>query len=920
MAKLIDLIVSGKSSFANDINAKIIYSTRLYMSGAISTCNTGGTWVSGMTNGAIRYNDNTALSTGSYHPFLSIKAASGHVVNFGGLDNTIGFYGFYNGRTANGIDWSFTVESSTGKWSMSKSITSSAFITSGGASTQVVRGDGTLQAISNLNVNYANSAGNADTVDGYHEASFYRYRGSYGKSYTAASTEYSLGPGTYTTSEPGYSGTLLSFNSSGSTSAIQFWTHYNQGNLYYRTSIDSNRWGKTNGAWTRILDSDSYTEYTVKKDGTGATGTWGINISGSAGSVAWGNITGKPSTFTPSSHSHDYLPLSGGTMTGSPYICFPASVNNTNLTDSTPTGLTYGRLQSYGTMTICGDTDGSTTEYVNITAGYSVANATAANGLSIGYNTLKWKGNTIWHAGNDGSGSGLDADMTDGLHVHSGRNNEANKIVRTDGNGFIQAGYINTNVSTEDGMPCSRLFFESGNDGYIRKLTPARFRELITDSVYLPRLRMRNPSNGTSAQGGIPFPISLKGAGYPLYDDPEFASGNNDVHVYNNSGNDTVTITRVLDNESSNSSGYILRIYTSTGTVTPGRGGFCLVIPSRENAVFAQIFRAKIPTGFSVVNAENSMGTGYSTHWLTDTAGTGKWEWYIRITICGTGGTFHDGGHVYLKGSGEVMWYLSYCNVIDLTNGKYDGLRTIYSDNADYAEYAANAANADRLSTSAGSRTNPIYFNANGKPAACTYSLNATVNSGTAGNLAYYSGANEISSYNTTLGGNGRPVYLSNGKLTVSSVGVIWCGYVYRNSHTATSWNTSYQFNSSMTTSSGANTSISASVSMNKTTGLMTISLSAPNMTVSAYAAFASTRTIYNGSTYYPNTGQVSGRSAGLGDYWTYCSGSTVYIKKFKQQNGDNDSWADTDLNTTTTGNGNKPILSFNLLIIGNIY
>lgn len=44
----------------------------------------------------------------------------------------------------------------------------------------------------------------------------------------------------------------------------------------------------------RILDSTNYTSYTVKKDGTGATGTWGINISGSAGSVAWNNVTGKP--------------------------------------------------------------------------------------------------------------------------------------------------------------------------------------------------------------------------------------------------------------------------------------------------------------------------------------------------------------------------------------------------------------------------------------------------------------------------------------------------------------------------------------------------------------------------------------------------------------------------------------------------
>ena len=49
--------------------------------------------------------------------------------------------------------------------------------------------------------------------------------------------------------------------------------------------------------WNTILDSANYTSYTVKKDGTGATGDWGINITGNAAtasSIAWSGITGKP--------------------------------------------------------------------------------------------------------------------------------------------------------------------------------------------------------------------------------------------------------------------------------------------------------------------------------------------------------------------------------------------------------------------------------------------------------------------------------------------------------------------------------------------------------------------------------------------------------------------------------------------------
>jgi len=41
------------------------------------------------------------------------------------------------------------------------------------------------------------------------------------------------------------------------------------------------------------------------------------NCSGTAGAVAWNNVSGKPSTFAPSSHNHDsvYVKLSGGTIT-----------------------------------------------------------------------------------------------------------------------------------------------------------------------------------------------------------------------------------------------------------------------------------------------------------------------------------------------------------------------------------------------------------------------------------------------------------------------------------------------------------------------------------------------------------------------------------------------------------------------------
>lgn len=99
---------------------------------------------------------------------------------------------------------------------------------------------------------------------------------------------------------------------------------------------------------------------------------------------------------------------------------------------------------------------------------------------------------------------------------------------------------------------------------------------------------------------------------------------------------------------------------------------------SRSNAVFFQLFRAKIPVGYYVEIASNSMGKDYKDYWITDKAGTGKWEWYGRLTLCGESGTFSTGGHVYLNkydgypdptDASPIIWDLSYCNCFDLTKG-----------------------------------------------------------------------------------------------------------------------------------------------------------------------------------------------------------------------------------------------------------
>ena len=81
------------------------------------------------------------------------------------------------------------------------------------------------------------------------------------------------------------------------------------------------------------------------------------------------------------------------------------------------------------------------------------------------------------------SGKAADSNLLDGLDLHTGRNNEANKVVRTDANGYIQAGWINT----PSGATTSTLTkIYASQDDYVRYVTPTEFRRQITDGVYQP--------------------------------------------------------------------------------------------------------------------------------------------------------------------------------------------------------------------------------------------------------------------------------------------------------------------------------------------------------------------------------------------------------------------------------------------------
>lgn len=336
----------------------------------------------------------------------------------------------------------------------------------------------------------------------------------------------------------------------------------------------------------------------------------------------------------------------------------------------------------------------------------------------------------------------------------------------------ISNGTNTTFAYSKAGMNYADFTWLAGWNGYeLRAVNKSLFAQASHTHDYIPRVRIQNPSNSSTRVGVVPFNVLGLKTGYPMTADPEFASGNGLVSLYNNAGNGATVIERISDSSAANTTGYVMRI-RNTGAASPGLGGFHSSINSRANAVFVQIFRAKIPTGHSVVQASNSMGSSYGDVWITDTAGTGKWEWYGRIIYCGESGSFSSGGHVYLNGnagtsSSPLYWYISYCQVYDLTKGRYDGLRCRYADEVTNAD-TVDGYHANGLFTNLSNSGNSLSITIGGTNKTVTPAY--ATNSNTANSATY---AGKVRGEYTGNGGQQNPNYF----------GVNWVGFRMMNTN-----------------------------------------------------------------------------------------------------------------------------------------
>lgn len=340
-----------------------------------------------------------------------------------------------------------------------------------------------------------------------------------------------------------------------------------------------------------------------------------------------------------------------------------------------------------------------------------------------------------------------------------------------------------------------------------------------------------------------------------------------------------------------------------------------------------------------------TFNTCYTSNWFRSTGSTGWYSqtygggWYMFdstwIRTYGSKSVYQNTGQIrtdgYLVTNGGLTagatspnngTYKLHVTGASWSSGLIRAGRGFYHNSVNSNSYVLLAGGSykglgDFAKGNAGSATKGVYVTG-GTVTAMAYSLSSNLNSGTSGKLAYYSSATTVTAYSSSVGSSAQPIYLNAGSPSASSYSftgtysnpvIVWCGEIYRSAPGSTYW---------YSIKKGGCCSVFFTTNNAGSNGNLIISI--PHC--EPYAAFCSTVRIFDGSTAISaRDGTITGRSAGMGDYMTICgvSGTTgnVYIRKFSQQNADNDTWKNGELGTTTTSKGNKPVARFYLMIVG---
>lgn len=597
---------------------------------------------------------------------------------------------------------------------------------------------------------------NSDLLDGLHETSFFRARGDQSiASSVPTTTELANNNnlcGSWNVKYTGASGHLVQFNAgSGSTRYMQFYSTYS-GSLYWRNSTDSTLNTKS---WKTIVDSANYTGI-VLKIGTATKGSATLPIYLNAGtptacSTTLGvSITGNAATATKLQTART---INGTSFDGTTNIvtAYWGTARTISLS-----GAVTGSASVNGSQNV---TITTTYQFGSIDGRYVGGNKTANHGsFGTAYTADTYSSTFVnkafvafaergsWAYANNGyvsTDTGVNIPLA-GTAIFQWGASDTNKTQ------LYITPYNNSGVSNP--AVNEMLFYTSNGSDYTSAWT-----RVLTHRNYT-NYTVTKTGGGASGTWGI----SITGTAAKVANTLTFAAGAFAAKTYNGSAAVTVNIP------------------THTSHLT-NNSGFWTGTRYWANIAVSTASSASTQPTFNTCYTSNWFRSTGNTGWYSQTHGGG---WYMAddtwIRTYGSKSVYQNTGQIrtdgYLVTNGGITVGATFPN-----NGTYKSHVTGNSWSSGYIRAGAgfyhNSVNsnsyvllaggsykslADFAKGNAGASNRGVYVT-NGTVTAMTYYLNATVNSGASGKLAYYSGTNSIDDYTNTIGSSSTPIYINNG-------------------------------------------------------------------------------------------------------------------------------------------------------------
>lgn len=579
-------------------------------------------------------------------------------------------------------------------------------------------------------------------------------------------------------------------------------------------------------AWTRVLTHRNYTNYTVTKTGGGASGTWGISITGNAASARkLYKIDGTSRTWSTSeSVVGNGIVAYTDTTTSGRWGSYGSLFQFSNADNPTPgtnghwlTQLWSGTSNKLGVrwrtntggwttmQTILTNTNYisyADTRYVTLTTNQTVSGIKT---FSTQQKFTVATGTSPFTVSSTTVVSNLNADMLDGYH--------ANSFVKIAGTRFSQyqqgtytkileftitSGSLQPSITfTWHPSECARdvwadfsINIRSSAIIFYANWKGAARRNLwcvgdgTTYSVWVSGTKSSYDPYGV-VQVMSTWEINTYKIGSLQYADTA-PSGTYSATAITSGwasrvvGTLTMTAGKFLSKTYNGSADVTVNIPTHTSHLTNNSGFWTGTRYWANIAVSTASSTSTQPT-FNTCYTSNWFRSTGSTGWYSQTYGGG---WYMTdstwIRTYGSKSVYQNTGQIrtdgYLVTNGGITvgatspnngTYKSHVTGNSWSSGYIRAGAGFYHNSVNSNSYVLLAGGsykslADFVKGNAGSATKGVYVTG-GTVTAMTYSLNANLNSGTAGKLAYYSGTNSIDDYTNTIGSSSTPIYINNG-------------------------------------------------------------------------------------------------------------------------------------------------------------